>query len=169
MSEIWRDIKGYEGLYQISNFGNIKGLKYQKILTPKKRNDGYLNIQLYKNNKRKKFFIHRLVAETFLENPKKYPCVNHIDENKQNNNLINLEFCSIKYNNRYSLYKSNKRKRRKINQYDLNGNFIMQWKSIKEINRKLNLSYYGIFNCLSGRQNTSCNYIWKYEEVKGGV
>ena len=88
---------------------------------------------------------------------------------KTNNNLINLEFCSIKYNNRYSLYKSNKRKKRKINQYDLNGNFIMQWKSIKEINRKLNLSYYGIFNCLCGRQNTSCNYIWKYEEVNGGV
>lgn len=169
MKEIWKDIKGYEGLYKVSNLGNIKGLKSNKILTPKKRNDGYLNIQLYKNNKRKKFFIHRLVAEMFLKNPNNYPCVNHIDENKHNNNLTNLEFCSIKYNNKYSLYKTKKTKRKKINQYDLNGNFIKQWKSIKEINRELNFSYYGIFNCLSRRQKTSCNYIWKYEEIIGGV
>lgn len=167
MEEIWKDIPNYEGLYQVSNYGNIKGLKSQKILTPKKRNDGYFNIQLYKNNKRKKFFIHRLVAETFLENPNNYPCVNHIDENKHNNNVNNLEFCTIKYNNKYSLYKNIKREKKVINQYDLEGNFIKQWKNIKTISKELNFSYYGIFNCLCGRQKTSCNYIWIYKKLGG--
>ena len=101
--EEWRDIKGYEGLYQISNKGGVKSLhnKKEKILKPFKSNNNYLSINLYKNNKLKTYLIHRLVAEAFLPNPDNLPVVNHKDENKLNNNVENLEWCTYYYNNKY--------------------------------------------------------------------
>lgn len=106
MIEIWKDIEGYEGLYQISNLGNVKSLNYnhtglEKRLKPQKSNKGYLRIELCKNGKKKKFSIHELVADTFIENPNNLPCVNHKDENKINNNVENLEHCTYSYNNTY--------------------------------------------------------------------
>ena len=102
--EIWKDIEGYKGLYQISNYGNVKSLNYNKtgkerILKPKK--NIYLQIMLHQNAKVKYFYIHRLVATAFILNPKNYPCVNHKDENKQNNHVDNLEWCTYQYNNTY--------------------------------------------------------------------
>ena len=101
--EEWKDIKGYEGIYQISNKGRVKSLKFNKenILIPAKHNRGYLFINLCKNGKVKKYLIHRLVAEAFLPNPDNLPQVNHKDENKLNNNVENLEWCSNKYNVNY--------------------------------------------------------------------
>lgn len=118
MNELWKDIKDYEGLYQVSNLGNVKsvekiieasnqyGAKYkclhkERILKPTVNKDGYYRVSLSKNNKVKNYLVHRLVAETFLDNPNNYPCINHKDENKQNNYLINLEFCTVKYNTNY--------------------------------------------------------------------
>lgn len=107
MKEIWEDIKGYEGLYQISNLGRVKSLgnnkmRKEKILKPyilKKGN--YLRIGLTNNGIRKMYLVHRLVAETFIPNPNNLPQVNHKDENTSNNCVSNLEFCDNLYNSNY--------------------------------------------------------------------
>ena len=107
MKEIWKDIKGYEGAYQVSNLGNVKSLKTNKNLyyTKSGRNREYLKVSLVRNNKRKMVSIHRLVAEHFISNPNNYPCVNHKDECKNNNVWTNLEWCDEKYNANYGTKK----------------------------------------------------------------
>lgn len=102
MTEIWKDIKGFEGLYQVSSYGNVRSYyRGGRILKPKKDKDGYLEVCLRKNNKSKYFKIHRLVAFVFIENTDNLPQVNHIDENKMNNNINNLEWCDCYYNINY--------------------------------------------------------------------
>ena len=105
--EIWKDFEDYEGKYQISNRGNVKSLNYrhtgkERILKPQKTGRGYLFVYLYKDGKAKKYLVHRLVAEVFLDNPEGYTEVNHKDENKTNNNADNLEWCSRSYNCSYN-------------------------------------------------------------------
>lgn len=108
--EIWKDIKNYEGIYQVSNLGRIKRLDYiasdgrklkQRIKKPTLSNNHYLMIWFGVNKKRKAFLVHRLVAETFISNPDNLPQVNHKDENKLNNNVNNLEWCTHLYNQMY--------------------------------------------------------------------
>lgn len=104
--EIWKDIENYEGLYQVSNKGNVKSLNYmhtgdERLLKPIAISNGYLQVYLYKNGKRKFCKIHRLVASAFLENADKLPQVNHKDEDKTNNNIENLEWCTSQYNCNY--------------------------------------------------------------------
>ena len=108
--EIWKDVVGYEGLYQVSNIGNVRSLdKYDsgkkfwpgrvmKLIVDK---DGYLIVGLRKDRKSKLHKVHRLVAAAFIENPHNFPEVNHIDENKQNNYMENLEWCTTRYNVTY--------------------------------------------------------------------
>lgn len=109
MQEIWKDIPNYEGLYQASNFGRIKSIQYfnhtnnkiyprDKILKPILNEKGYCRVDLSKSGKSKRHRVHRLVAKTFLPNPYNLLEVNHIDGNKQNNNVNNLEWCSRSYN-----------------------------------------------------------------------
>ena len=101
-NEIWKDVKGYNGKYQISNCGRVWSKKRQIYLKPAENNNGYLSVMLYApNGKGKRELVHRLVAINFLDNPNNYPCVNHKDENKQNNHVTNLEWCSHKYNMNY--------------------------------------------------------------------
>ena len=101
MKEIWKDIKGYEGLYQISNFGNIKSLRTNKLVKAFKNTKGYCQVSLWNNNVKKMFVVHRLVAQEFIPNPNNLLQVNHKDEDKKNNNVDNLEWCSVKYNCNY--------------------------------------------------------------------
>jgi len=97
--EEYRIIKGYEN-YSVSNFGNVKNNKTDRILSQKINKHGYKGLQLCKEGIKKNFSIHRLVCNSFLENPDNKPCVDHIDCNKQNNNVINLRFCTIQENQR---------------------------------------------------------------------
>ncbi len=105
MKEIWKDIPNYENLYQISNLGRVRSLhnryKNKQYLKPCANSKGYLLVSLCKNHIQKAFNIHRLVAEAFIPNPNNYPCINHIDENKENNIFTNLEWCTYQYNNTY--------------------------------------------------------------------
>lgn len=101
MKEIWKDIKDYENLYQVSNLGNVKSLRTNKNLYYSKTTKGYLKAGLYKNGKRKMCFVHRLVAEAFILNTNNKSCVNHKDCNILNNNVSNLEWCTHKENNTY--------------------------------------------------------------------
>lgn len=110
MNEIWKDIVGYEGLYQVSNLGRVKSLNYGKsgkegLLKPKTRKNGYLEIGLRKEKKSKYILVHRLVALAFVDGYEEGLVVNHIDENKQNNVWTNLEWVTSQYNVQYSAYK----------------------------------------------------------------
>ena len=106
MEEVYKDIEGYEGLYQVSNLGNVKSLKNnktkkEKILKPINNSSGYLQVDLCKNKTIKRFLVHRLVANAFIDNPNNLPCVNHIDECSTNNVFTNIEWCSYKYNDNF--------------------------------------------------------------------
>ena len=92
--EIWKDIKGYEGYYQASNLGRIKSIRAKKIMSTEKHSRGYPQINFHVNGVRKILYIHRIIAETFLENNDKLKTVDHIDENKKNNSINNLKWCS---------------------------------------------------------------------------
>lgn len=104
MEEIFKNVKGYEGFYEVSNLGNVRSTSYKgvKILKPAKTANGYLNVVFCVKQKREHKLIHRLVAENFLPNPHNYKTVNHKDENKLNNCVDNLEWLSEEANNRYS-------------------------------------------------------------------
>lgn len=118
-SEEWRDIKGYEGLYQVSNLGRVKSLarhkknrgKLQKveetIRIPTVEKNGYARVDLSKDGKRKMYCVHRLVAEAFVPNCENKPQVNHIDENRSNNNANNLEWVTNKENCNYGTHNKN--------------------------------------------------------------
>ena len=107
-TEIWKDIPEYEGLYQVSNLGNVKRIgsfrgvnkKYLNnyYLTPKDNGKGYLRIKLTKNNKSKRHMLHRLISQAFIENPNNYKVINHINNNKKDNRIENLEWCTQSYN-----------------------------------------------------------------------
>lgn len=121
-NEIWKDIEGYEGLYQISNMGRVKAypkmggciFKNEKIIKSHDNGKQYLYVDLYDNNgKRKKDYIHRLVAKAFIPNTNDYPVINHKDENKLNNTYENLEWCTYKYNCNYGSHNEKLSKARK--------------------------------------------------------
>ena len=131
--EVWKDILGYEGVYQVSNLGRVRSLsrkgtksKDTYILKIQKYKTGYLYVNLCKSNKRRKWKIHRLVAIAFIPNPSNLLYINHKDENPTNNCVENLEWCTQDYNNKYS-------KGKKINQYDDKGNIIKMWSSVREV------------------------------------
>ena len=114
---IWKPVIGYEGLYEVSNTGLVKSLncynyKHPRIMKLGKRADGYLSVGLSKNNKTKTKTVHRLVAEAFIPNPNNLEMVNHKDENKSNNNVDNLEWCTRSYNQLYSIKKHPERRQK---------------------------------------------------------
>lgn len=179
MIEIWQDIKGYEGKYQVSNLGRVKSLNYNKsgkehILKYGMNTQGYLNVCLCKNKLGKTFAVHRLVAEAFIENPDNLPQVNHIDEDKHNNCVYNLEWCNSKYNNNYGTHiqrglltrivRNRKTAPKKIDQYSLDGKFIKTWNSGTDI-AKNGFTKSSIWKCCNGQIKTSQSYIWKYHEL----
>lgn len=102
MTEEWKDIKNYDGIYQVSNLGNVKNKKYDRKLTGTKAKNGYITVMLSKNKIHKRKYVHRLVAETFIENKDNFKVVNHKNFNKADNRAVNLEWCSQKYNVMFS-------------------------------------------------------------------
>ena len=167
--EIWKDIEGFEGEFQVSNLGRIKSFNYhgqgkEGILKPKKHNKGYLQIQLMCGGKDRTFTIHRLVAKAFVPNPNNYPIVNHKDEDRQNNNADNLEWCNNSYNVLYSrrLHPIKHKHSAKVNQYDLNGNLIKTWDDARTVFNETGMSDWCILECCRGNRHTAYGYKWQY-------
>lgn len=179
--EIWKSILGYEGIYEISNYGNVRRISYdhyqnQKEFSipfykkPAKDKDGYLRYSLAKNNKDKSYFAHRLVAQAFIPNPNNYPIINHIDCNPQNNYYKNLEWCNHKYNTEYALRLKRLIPRKAsthyaskyVYQYDKDGNFLNVFNGSCDAARKLNILSGHIRECCRGVLKTYKGFIFRY-------
>lgn len=172
--EIWKDILGYEGLYQVSTLGRVRSVDraiYQQdrivnykgvLMTPYIMKNGYAAIRLSKNGKKHNYLIHRLVAMSFVKNANNEMYVNHIDENKTNNNAENLEWCSHKYNVNYgtSTMRRAKKMGTKIVRYDKHGNFIDSFYSIREAERCTKISRQNITSVLD-KNLTGGGYVWR--------
>ena len=186
MTEIYKDIKDLEGLYKVSNFGRVKSLgngksynSKERILKPDTSRNGYLKVLLYKDGKKKKFLVHRLVAEAFIPNPNNLPCVNHKDEDKTNNYVGtpendymdgNLEWCSHEYNINYGTRNErsakariNGKKSKRVLQFTLDGELIREWPSISECGRN-GFCIGNICECCQGKLKSHKGYIWRYKE-----
>lgn len=163
MKEVFKDIPGYEGLYQVSNLGRVKSLNYrhtrkEKIMTPQNNGHGYLHIKIYNNNKRHCYYVHRLVAQTFIENPDNLPQVNHKDLNRQNNKVSNLEWCSIEYNNTYA--EKHRKIAKKVGCYK-DGKLIKVYDAIRDA-KKDGFHHSNISSVLKGKSKSAYGYQWKY-------
>lgn len=168
MEEVWRCVKNYEGIYQVSTKGRVRSLKFNKIkiLKPYKtiKRGGYLEVYLRIPGSRKNYKVHRLVAEAFISNPNNYKEVNHIDEDKENNNVDNLEWCDHYYNNSYGSkpIKNGTSHSKKVEQYSIGGVLIKIFNSQTEAAIKTNSTQRGISDCCRGKIKTHNGFIWKY-------
>lgn len=194
MDEIWKDIKGYEGYYQISNFGRVKSVERTIIYIGRNQtsaefkmgkycnerilktasNRGYEIVTLGRNSRRATYQVHRLVAEHFIPNPNEYPTINHKDENKRNNRVDNLEWCTNEYNSNYGTRNQRIVEKLKDNEnyyipvlcYDLDNNFVKKYESAEQAGKELGISGSGITACCKmyfGR-TSAAGYKWKYEK-----
>lgn len=174
--EEWKDVVGYEGLYQVSNFGRVKSLEkmrgafmQKEIIKKQIYSNGYLRCQLHKNGESRKIFIHRLVAEAFILNPDNKPQVDHIDRNRSNNSVENLRWCTAKENVLFEGTRDIRRRAlnivhndpiiqekrlkkvcKKVVQEDLNGKIMRIWNSLVEIKRELGVDV-----------SNQCNKVYK--------
>lgn len=188
--EIWKDIEGYEGLYQVSNMGRVKSLNYhrtgkERILKLRKNRGGYLRVVLHKDGKGKDYYVHRLAANAFLENSKNLPQVNHIDQNKENNCINNLEFCSSKYNCNYGdrserqaekmrgkkqseehVRKCAEKRSKPVIGIDKVTGLIVEFPSAKEAERQLGIANQSICACCKGRLKSTGGFYWYYADTE---
>lgn len=172
MNEIWKDIEEYEGLYQVSNLGRVKSLYTNDILKGCKTSNGYLKVNLYKNSVKSTKTIHRLVAESFISNPENKSQVNHINENKTNNMVSNLEWSTSKENNNHGT--RNKRAGKAISKSksipiiatNLKTGDSTEFYGTKECARQLGLHRSNITSVLKDRLKQTGGYTFKYKEEK---
>lgn len=168
MGEVWKDVPGYEGLYQVSNMGRVKSLLRNKIITEHNTSNGYLQVHLNKNKKVKYEYIHRIVARVFSEGMSELRNeVNHIDGNRINNISTNLEWCTRSENHNTELYiqrqkNAKYKKTKRVKQFSLNGEFIAEYFGIHEANRVTGIDRRGISWCCKNIQKTAGKFIWKF-------
>ena len=173
MNEEWKPVKGYEGLYEVSNLGRVRSISQGKIakfrpehkgrvLKPYQKKNGYLIVDLYYAPKKKHHcHIHRLVAEAFIQNPKDLPCINHKDEDPTNNVVNNLEWCTTTYNLEY-----NGRAKRvgiiqghPVEQISVDGKVIATYHSIHEAVRVTGITH--IWDAATGKVSHAGGFIWR--------
>lgn len=161
MIEHWRPIKGFEGKYEISSLGKVKSIGTYNtckkgIMIPMVDTSGYEHVRLYSGDKVIDKSVHRLVAETFLPNPDNLKYVNHKDEDRRNNSIDNLEWCTNRYNITYSLGK-------KVIQLSKEGIQLRAFNSIAEASKEFNIPTTNISKCCKGIRKSAGNFIWRYE------
>lgn len=167
--EIWRDVKGYEGIYQISNLGSLKSNKgYKKASV---NQDGYYQTTLYKNGVKRNVLVHRLVAEAFLPNPQNKRTVNHLDGNKLNNKLVNLEWATNKEQTQHAMKKLGfksvitdkcRNKQIELHQRKVKRSDGTIFNSIKEASLGDDLVRRHISEVCKGKRKTAGGYSWEY-------
>lgn len=168
--EVWKDVPGYEGYYQASDLGRIRGVTRfvpagntkrkikGKVISQFENNQGYYRVGLNKNGKTQHKYVHRLVGETFLPNPNRYPTINHKDENPKNNRADNLEWCTQEYNN---LYTKEVYGKKPVVGQNIETGKIIKFESIQAAARA---GYYNISSVLKGNRNHSKGYAWTYDK-----
>lgn len=166
MEEIWKPVVGYEGLYEVSNLGSVRG---KRIKTPQINNRGYLTVLLYKNGNGARKTVHRIVATAFIENPLGLNEINHIDENKLNNFVGNLEWCNhqsnvkcYRENHKDKKTRNGKRKSLRVAQLSIDGNLIKTWENARTIFLETGMSDWSISQCCRGIWKTAYGYKWQY-------
>ena len=186
-SEVWKDVAGYEGVYQVSNKGNVRSVARKdsigrkcggRMLKPGYDKDGYLRVNIYKNGKQKTRFIHRLVAGAFVPNPNGYSEINHRDENKVNNYANNLEWCTREYNNNHGTRseRSSQARSKKVKAINIETNEVITFNSTVEAGCKgydqggVAKACRGVYKGRAGKLvggdgRTYKGYRWFYEEV----
>lgn len=183
MEEVWKPIKGYEGLYEVSNLGRVKSLpkvvdlrrakqnRVEKFLRPIPDGKGYLMVWLFKDQVKKMWKVHRLVADAFIPNPHNKPQVDHINADKTNNRLCNLRWCTEKENSNNPITaKRNGDSHRwtksscsvPIVQLSINGDLIKMWDCMSDVKRQLGFGHSHISQCCSGKRSSAYGFIWKY-------
>lgn len=172
--EVWKKVKGYTGIYRVSNLGRVKSITREikdksgrtfirmgKLLGQYICKDsGYYKVQLSKNGKTKTVLVHRLVGEAFVPNPGRLPVFNHLDENKLNNNADNLQPCTNEYNRVYSTTKKYKR----VGQYDENDNLIKIFPSLTDASTETGIYWKWIDQCVKGKKESVDGFKFKYED-----
>ena len=177
MKEVWKDIQGYEGLYQVSNTGKIKSFCQgtSRILKTTPNNCGYYKVELYKNKKGKMLYIHRLVALSFIDNPQNKTQVNHIDGNKANNSASNLEWLTASENQQHAIknnlhapsyFKGRKgvlsNRSKEVMQLTKDGQFVNYIYSITEAAISVGCKPTSISQALNNKLKTCRGYVWRY-------
>ena len=158
-----KQIKGYEGLYEISDDGTIHNLKTGNLLHGNINSYGYRVVRLMKECKPKDFKLHQLLAKTFIPNPNNYDCVNHIDGDKLNNSLDNLEWCTRAYNNQHAREQlSLDFSEKPIEQRTLNGDLVAVWTNANLAATLLGFSATTIGCCCRGTQKQAYDFLWSY-------
>lgn len=178
-NEEWRPVKGYDGIYEVSNFGRVRSLDRcvvcsngvrnisGQIIKPYTDTYGYKVVKLRNGKTRKMFFVHRLVATSFICNPNNLPVVNHKDENKENNHSDNLEWCTEKYNTNYGSGKFRKANtwKKRIEQLTLDGKHVAFYDSAADLERLTGGKYNrkNISMAARGANKTAYGYKWIYK------
>lgn len=160
-NEVWKDCKGYEGRYQVSNIGRVWSVLSQRNMKPWLDSWGYPTLQLVaENGKRKTEKVHRLVALAFLDNPQGLPQVNHKNEQKDDNRVENLEWCDGKYNSNYGTRNERIGKSAQKRVYCVELNRVFE--SIGEAQRELGINGNHIGEVCQGRRKSCNGYHWRY-------
>ena len=176
MNEIWKPVPGYEQFYEVSTFGRVRSLPHLvrkrrgastvmdmfegQLLKPAVTQKGYLSVKLYDGVGSHIFTVHRLVLLTFVPNPDNLPQVNHKDENKQNNRVENLEWCSAKYNRNYGRVRSWNFK--PVKQFTKAMEYIRDYESIISASRQTGICATNIMNCAKNKRPSAGGFVWQY-------
>ena len=176
VNEIWKDVVGFEGKYQVSNLGNVKSLNYhnsgkEKLMKSHDNGRGYLYVMLWKNGEYKHKKVHRLVAEAFIDNPYNLPEINHKDEDKTNNRVENLEWCTHEYNCNFGTRNERvgKKTAERLSKPVLCVETGFLFDSTHDAERKTGIFQQNISKCCKGKRKTAGSFHWRYADEKEGV